>query len=175
VPPGTLKRTKWSYTTWNGRACGTHLRRKSDLGSAAAKTGSTQSTNTSTIRRPRSSNCTTKCPGDSNSKCKQGSLRKAAIRKVIFDHPSPNLRKTLSVIPINSNNTGNSKSVKSNQPSGGSRANYKQRRGFQRRSSKAERPTGNALAAAAGTTKPTLYQKYMATCSESTHKSTAVQ
>ena len=161
--------------TWHGRACGTHLRRKSDLGSPAAKTGSTHSTNSSTVRRPRSSNRTTKCPGDSNSKGKQGSLRKAAIRNVIFDHPSPNLRKTLPVIPINSNNTGNSKLVKSNKPSGGSRANYKQRHGFQRKSTKAERPTGNALAAAAETKKPTLYQKYMATCSESKHRSTAVQ
>jgi len=58
----------------------------------------------------------------------------------------------------NSNNpgTGNSKSVKSNKPSGGSRANYKKRRGFQRISTKAERETSNALAAAAETTKPTL-------------------
>jgi len=40
---------------------------------------------------------------------------------------------------------------------------------------KARRQTGNALPAAAVTTKPTLYQIYMATCSESKHKSTAVQ
>jgi len=42
------------------------------------------------------------------------------------------------------------------KPSGGSRANYKQRRGFQRKSTKAERQTGNALAVAAETTKPTV-------------------
>jgi len=106
--------------TWHGRACGTHLRRKSDLGSPAAKTGLTHWTNSSTVRRPRSSNRTTKSPGDSNSKGKQGSLRKAAMRNVIFDHPSPNLWKAL---PGNSNNTGNSKLGKSNKPSGGSRAN----------------------------------------------------
>jgi len=57
----------------------------------------------------------------------------------------------------NSNNpnnpdTGNSKSVKSNKPSGGSRAHYIQRRGFESKSIKAERQTGNALAAAAETT-----------------------
>jgi len=58
----------------------------------------------------------------------------------------------------NSNNsgTGNSKSVKSNKPSGGSRANYIQRRGFQSKSTKAERQTGNAHAAAAETTIPYL-------------------
>jgi len=57
---------------------------------------------------------------------------------------------------INSNNPdpGNSKSVKSNKPSEGSRANYNQRRGSERKSAKAERQTGNALAAAAETTKP---------------------
>jgi len=41
-----------------------------------------------------------KKPGDSNCRGKQGSLRKAAIRNIIFDHPSPNLRKTLQAIPI---------------------------------------------------------------------------
>jgi len=61
------------------------------------------------------------------------------------------------------------------KPSEGSHANYKQHCGFQRKSMKAERQTGNALAAAAENTKPTLYQIYMATCSESKHKSTAVQ
>jgi len=52
---------------------------------------------------------------------------------------------------------------------------YPQRRGFQRKSTKAKSQTGNALAAAVETTKPTLYQIYMATCSESKYKSTAVQ
>jgi len=50
-----------------------------------------------------------------------------------------------------------------------------QRRGFQRKSTKAETQTGHAVAAAVETTKPTLYQIYMATCSESKHKLTAVQ
>jgi len=56
----------------------------------------------------------------------------------------------------NSNNPdpGNSKSVMSNKPCWGSGANYNQRRGSQRKSAKAERQTGNALAAAAETTKP---------------------
>jgi len=71
---------------------------------------------------------------------------------------------------------GNSTSVQSNsQASGGSRANYKQRHGFQRKSTKAERQTGNALSAAAETTKPTMSQIYMATCSESKQTSAAVQ
>jgi hypothetical protein len=38
--------------------------------------------------------------GDSNSKCKQWSLRKAVIKNVIFDHPSLNLRKTPPATPI---------------------------------------------------------------------------
>ena len=84
----------------HGRACGTPLKRNSDLGSPAAKTDSTHSTNSSTVRRPRSSNRTTKSPVDSNSKGKQGSHRKAAIRNVIFDYPSPNLQKTRPAIPI---------------------------------------------------------------------------
>jgi len=42
----------------------------------------------------------TNTPGDSNSKGKQGSLRKAAIRNLIFDHPYLNLWTTLPVIPI---------------------------------------------------------------------------
>jgi len=40
---------------------------------------------------------------------------------------------------------------------------------------KAKSQTGNALAAAAETTKPTLYEIYMATCSKSKHHSTAGQ
>jgi hypothetical protein len=38
--------------------------------------------------------------GDSNSKGQQGSLREAAIRNENFEHPSPNLWKTLPAIPI---------------------------------------------------------------------------
>jgi hypothetical protein len=107
-----------------------------------------------------------------------GSLRMAAIRNATSDYSSPNLRKALPpipiilTIPIPGIQTWSSPIAK---PSGGSHANYKQRRGFQKKSRKAERQTGNALAAAAETTKPTLYQIYMVTCSESTHKSTAVQ
>jgi len=50
--------------------------------------------------KDRRLNSATNSLGDSNNKGKQGSLRKAAIRNVIFDHPSPNLRKTLPAIPI---------------------------------------------------------------------------
>ena len=50
--------------------------------------------------------------------------------------------------------TSNSKSVKSNKLSGGSRANNIQRHGFQSKSTKVERQTGNSLAAAAETTIP---------------------
>jgi hypothetical protein len=60
-------------------------------------------------------------------------------------------------------------------PVGAAAPTYPQRRGLQRKSMKAKCQTSNALAAAAETTKPTLYQIYMATCSESKHKSTAVQ
>jgi len=56
----------------------------------------------------------------------------------------------------NANNTGNSKSLKINKPSGGSRANYIQQCGFQSKSTKAERQTSNALAAAAEITVPYL-------------------
>jgi hypothetical protein len=57
---------------------------------------------------------------------------------------------------IDSNNPdpGNSKPVKSNKPSAGSDVNYKQRSGSERKSAKAEWQIGNALAAAAETTKP---------------------
>jgi len=61
----------------------------------------------------------------------------------------------------NSNNSdpGNSKSVKSNTHTRGSRADDNQRRGSERKSTKAERQTGIALAAPAATTKP-----YMQPC-----------
>jgi hypothetical protein len=52
----------------------------------------------------------------------------------------------------NNSTTGNSNSVNSNRPSGGSRANYIQRCGYQRTSAKAEKQSGNVLAAAAETT-----------------------
>jgi len=97
----------------------------------------------------------------------------AAKRNATSDHSSPNLRKRLPAIPIflilppillpGIQN----RSSPIAKPSGGSRAEYKQRRGFERKSMKAERHTGIILAAAAETTKPTLYQIYMATCGES--------
>jgi len=104
------------------------------------------------VRRPRSTNRTTKSPGDSNSKGKQGSLRKAAIRNEIFDHPSPNLRKALPVIPtipVIQNRASPISPAEAAVPTG------HQGRGFQKKSTKAERQTGNALAAEAVTTKPT--------------------
>jgi hypothetical protein len=85
---------------WHGLACGLHFRRKPVLGSPVAETCSTHSTYFSTVRCPWSSNRTTKSPKDSNSQGKQGSLRKEAISKVIFDHPSLNLQTTHPAIPI---------------------------------------------------------------------------
>jgi len=120
-----------------------------------AKTGSTHSTNSSTARRPRSSNRTTRSPEDNSSnKGKQGSLRKVAIRNVISDHPSPNLRKTLPAIPITPAVIQNRASPIS--PAEAAGPTYHQRRGFQRKPTKAERQTGNAPPAAAETTKPTF-------------------
>jgi len=118
-----------------------------------------------------------KMPGGHQQQRQAGESQKGGDKKRKF---RPSISEPAASTSANSNNsnnpdTGNSKSVKSNKPSGGSRANYKQRRGFQRKSTKAERETGNALAAAAETTKPTLYEIYMATCNESKHKSTAVQ
>jgi hypothetical protein len=49
---------------------------------------------------------------------------------------------------------GNSKPVKSNKPSAGSHVNYKQHRGSEGKSAKAEWQTGIALAVAAEPTKP---------------------
>jgi len=116
-------------------------------------------------------------PGGQQQQRQAGESQKGGDKKRKFRPSISEPAASTSANPNNSNNpdTGNSKSVKSNTPSGGSRANYKQRRGFQRKSTKAERQTGNALAEAAETTKPTLYQIYMGTCSESKHKSTAVQ
>ena len=88
---GKRRRAGWNLTM--------HFRQKSDLGSPPAKTSLTHSTNSSTVRRPWCSNRMTNSPGDSNSNGKKGSRRKAAIRNVIFDHPSPNLRKPLRPFP----------------------------------------------------------------------------
>jgi hypothetical protein len=116
-------------------------------------------------------------PGGQRQQSQSGASQKCGNKKRNFRPSISEPAESTSANSNNSNNpdTGNSKLVKSNKPSGGSRANYKQRRGFQTKSTKAERQTGNALAAAVETTKPTSYQIYMATCSESNHKSTAVQ
>ena len=82
----------------------------------------------------------------------QESLRKVVTRNVITDHPSPNLWKKLPAIPIilapvTQNHASPISPVEAAVPI------YHQRCGFQRKSTKAERQTGNALAAAAETTK----------------------
>jgi len=144
--------------TRHGRACGRHLRLKSELESAVAKSCVTHSTNYLTLGRPRSSNRTTWCPVHSNGKGKQGSLRKAAIRNIIPYHPSPNLRKTLPVSPIiatipapvNQNRASPISPVEAAMPAS------HQRHGFQTKSTKAEMQTGNAPSVAAQITKPTF-------------------
>jgi len=104
----------------------------------------------------------------------------AAIRNATSDHSSPNLRKRLPAIPIiliipTIPLPGVQDRSSPISPVEAAVPTYPQRRGFQRKSTKAKRQTSNALAAAAETTRPTLYQIYMATCGESKHKSTAVQ
>ena len=95
-----------------------------------------------------------KNPRDSNSKGKQGSFRKAGLRNVIFNHPSPNLQKSLPVIPliptipVFQNRASPISPVEAVVPTS------HQRRGFQRKSMKAKRQAGNALALAVETTKP---------------------
>jgi hypothetical protein len=118
-----------------------------------------------------------KLPGGQQQQRQAGESQKGRDKKRKFQPSNSEPAGSTSANSNTSNNpdTGNSKSVKSNKPSRGSRANYKQRRGFQRKSTKAERQTSKVLAAAAEIIKPTLYQIYMATCSESKHKSTAVQ
>jgi len=82
----------------------------------------------------------------------------AAIRNATSDHSSLNLRKALQPIPIIptipipgiQNRTSPISPVEAAVPT------HHQRRGFQRKSTKAERQTGNALAVAAETTKPTV-------------------
>jgi len=144
---------KWSYTTWHGWACGTHLRRQSDDGSPVAMTCSTDS---STVRRHLSSTQTTRSlEVHSSNNVKQGSRRKVAIRTVISDHPSPILRKTVRAIPmtpvlvIQNRASGTS-------PAEAAGSTYHQSCGFQRKPKKGERQTGNAPAVAAETTKPSF-------------------
>jgi hypothetical protein len=103
----------------------------------------------------------TRNPEDNNSKGKQESFRKVATRNVISDHPSPNLWKTLPAIPIlpairiilapvTHNRASPISPVQAAVPT------YHLRHGSQRKPTKAERQTGNGLAAAAETTKPTF-------------------
>jgi len=78
-----------------------------------------------------------------------------ATRNVISDNLSPNLRKTLPAIPIipapvTQNRASPISSVEAVV------STYHQRRGSQRKSTEAERQTGNALAVAAETTKPSF-------------------
>jgi hypothetical protein len=83
----------------------------------------------------------------------------AAISNATSDHSSPNLRKEHPPIPITRTTPIPGIQTRSSpiaNPSGGSRVNYKQRRGFERKSMKAKRQTGNALSAAAETTKPSF-------------------
>jgi hypothetical protein len=82
----------------------------------------------------------------------------AEIRNATSDHSPLNLRKTLLLNPIvptisipgTQNRSSPISPVEAAVPT------YHQRRGFQRKSTKAERQTGNALAVAAETTKPTV-------------------
>jgi len=121
-----------------------------------AKTGSRHLTNSSTVLRRWSSHRTTRSPEDeSSNNGKQGSLRKAATRNVISDHPSPTLRKTLPALPITpAPAIQNRASPISPEEAPG--PTYHQLRGFQRKPTKAERQTGNAPTPAAETTKPTF-------------------
>jgi len=103
----------------------------------------------------------TRNPEDNNSKGKQESLRKVVTRNIISDHPSPNLWKTLLAIPtlpaipiIPALVTQNWASPIS--PVETAVSTYHQRRGSQRKSTKAKRQTGNAPAVAAETTKATF-------------------
>jgi hypothetical protein len=114
------------------------------------------------VRRLQSSNWTTSNPEDNNnSKGKQKSLRKAATRNITSDYPSPNLRKTLQAIPIlpaipiiqapvTQTRASPIHPVEAAVPT------YHQRRGSKRKSTKADRQTGNALAVAVETTQPTF-------------------
>jgi len=98
----------------------------------------------------------TKSPGDnSSSKGKQGSLRNAAIRNVISEHPSPNLRKTLLAIPIILAPVIQNRASPISPAEAAGPTNH-QRGGFQMKPTKAERQTGNAPAAPVETTNHTF-------------------
>jgi hypothetical protein len=108
------------------------------------------------VQRLRSSHRTTRSSEDNTTNIvKQWSLRKALIRNIISDHPSPNLRKTLPAILITpAPGIQNRASPISAAEAAG--PTYHQRRDFQRKPTKAERQTNNAPAAAAETIKPTF-------------------
>jgi len=121
-----------------------------------AKTGSIHSTNSSTVQWPRSSIRRTRIPEDnSRNKGNVGSLRKATIRNVNSDNPSPNLRKTLLAIAIPPAPVIQNRASPMS-PEEAARSTYHQRHGFEWMSTKAKRQTCTALAVAAETTKPTF-------------------
>jgi len=93
--------------------------------------------------------------GQQQQQSKHGSLRKVAIRNVISDHPSPNLLKTLPAIPITPAPVIQNRASPIS-PAEAAGPTYHQRRGFQRKPTKAERQTGFSPAVAAETTKPTF-------------------
>jgi hypothetical protein len=88
----------------------------------------------------------------------------AAIRNATSDHSSPNLRKRLPSIPIlpiiliipTIPLSGIQHWSSTISPVEAAVPTYHQRCGFQRKSTKAKRQTGNALAAAPETTQPTI-------------------
>jgi len=74
-----------------------------------------------------------KKPGGQQQQSQYGESQKSGDKKRNFRPSISEPAESTSANSNNSNNldTGNSESVKFNKPSGGSRANYKQRRGFQ--------------------------------------------
>jgi len=109
-----------------------------------------------TVWRPPSSNQTTRSTWNRNSKGKQGSFRMVVTWTRISAHSSLYLPKTLLAIPIIptilviQHRASPSTLIEAAVPT------YHQHLGFQRKSTKAERPTGTAVAAAAEATHPTF-------------------
>jgi len=100
----------------------------------------------------------TTSPWDSNSKGKQGSLRKAGIRKAIFGHPFLNLRKTTPIIPILPNIPVIQNWASSISPGEAATPTYHQHSGCERKSTKTEMQTGNLLTVAVEIQNLPLYQ-----------------
>jgi hypothetical protein len=94
--------------------------------------------------------------GESNSKGKQGSFRKAAIRNVIFDYPSLILRKTPAVIRIILTLFAIPNWANPTRPVEAAVPTYEQRCHCQRKPTKPEWKTTNALPALSETTIPTF-------------------